>query len=287
MKSTKYLITIVLLTIFTTVNAGGGWTQGKGKGFFLLNQRYIGGSFYANNLGQILDLENDWAGVFTTHFYGELGITNKLDVIAHSQLFIASFYHDKFPNSFTTETSLLSNIKNMGLGDLDLAVKYNLFSKGPQISATLLFGLPTGKYKPGVFGHSHTLTSDGEFNQMLKLDMSNGFGNNFFYTGFVGINNRTNAFSDELHLGGEIGKNGKKLVSILKVYFLKSFENGAATEATVPGIYSNNLEYLSISPCFLYKLSEKSGLMLDIGVAPYLRNIIAAPSFSFGFWLKR
>ncbi len=274
---------LIALLVLMTSNfsiAGGGWTQGKGNGFFMLSQRYIGGSYYANDQLQIIHSPEDWFGVFTTHFYGEYGLSNKLDLIVHTPFVTGAVYLNNPSEGF--ENDPVIKLSNWSFGDIDLAAKYQLYNKGINISATLQFGLATGKYKPSLFGNLSPVTGDGEYNQMLKIDASSGFGKNYFYTFFAGFNNRTNGFSDELHLGGEIGRNGDKLVSILKVYFLNSFENGINAPAGIPGIYSNNLEYLAISPCFLYKMNNGWGLIAELGFAPYLRNIIAAPSFNFG-----
>ncbi|MFY0671764.1 MAG: hypothetical protein JXQ87_00085 [Bacteroidia bacterium] len=276
-------LTIALLIIISStfkIYAGGAWPQGTGNGFFMLSQRYIGGSFYANNSGDIIDLGDDLAGVFSTHLYCEYGLTNKIDAIVHFQPIVASYYTDEFPSSFLPING--NSTQNAGFGDMDLALKYNFYDDGIFLSATLQFGIPTGRHKPGLYGNTFALTGDGDFNQMIKFDASGGLGSNVFYNVFVGFNNRTNEFSDEFHAGGEIGRNGDKLVSILKIYSLNSFRNGSNFPAGIPGIYSNNLEYLAVSPCFLYKLKNNWGILFEAGFAPMLKNIIAAPSFNIG-----
>mgnify|MGYP003879363287 FL=1 len=262
------------------MHAGGGWTQGKGNGFFMLSQRYIGGSWYANNNAEILQIDGLKSHVLTTHFYGEFGLTNRLDVIFHSPFITSASY------SLETATDGLPalNDQNTGFGDCDMALKYKLHSGALHISATAQIGLPTGAPRPGLFGSVGTVIGDGEFNQMAKLDISAGLGKGYFST-MIGFNNRTNSFSDEFHLSAEAGLIKGNFIGILKLYWLESFENGDAAPAYVPGIYSNNLEYVAINPVFIYKKNNK-GLILDLGFAPYLRNIIAAPSFNFGVFFE-
>lgn len=280
MMKLYFTLCLLVISVFNA-NAGGGWTQGKGNGFLMLSQRYIGGSFYANNNSEIIHSPEDWFGVFTTHFYGEYGLSRNFDIIFHSPFVTGASYHN-YPGSGFPTHEPISKQNNWSFGDIDLAAKYRFICSGINVSATLQFGLATGKYKPGLYGNLEPVTSDGDFNQMIRIDASSGFGKNFFYSIGACFNNRTNGFSDEIHVNGEIGRNGDKLVSILKFYSLKSLENGDNAPAGIPGIYSNNLEYLAISPCFLYKLNDGWGLIFEAGFAPYLRNIIAAPSFNFG-----
>ena len=71
------------------------------------------------------------------------------------------------------------------------------------MSARVLFGLPTGKDSGGETGILQT--GDGEFNQMLRLDLSSGFSANGWFSFYAGYNNRTQGFSDDYRFGGEVG----------------------------------------------------------------------------------
>ncbi|MBI1184016.1 hypothetical protein GC194_07085 [bacterium] len=283
----KHTIIILLLQLFTFGNAlaGGGWTQGKGHGFFMLSQRYIGGSFYANNMGMIVHLPKDKAGVLNSNLYAEYGLGKRLDVLLNSSFLTAAYYIDKAPHNYLPAGQ--NTTSHYSFGDTDAALKYRFLGKSLHASVTLLLGLPTGKFKPGIDGNSAAITGDGEFNQLVKVDVSGSFGKKMYASGFLGFNNRSQHRSDEIHLGGEIGHNGDKVVAILKMYLLKSLHNGNAGEAMVPGIYSNNLEYFALSPCLLYKIDDKKGIVVNLGFAPFLRNIIASPSYTVGFYLKK
>lgn len=262
------------LCLLTSILAfgGGGWTQGKGNSFVLLSQRYIGGGFYAFSPRKILDFRPGRAGYYSTHFYGEYGLGQKLDLVLHSPVLSGYFYK---------ENGMSESQNALGLGDVDLAVKYQLMSGSLNLAGSLMMGIPTGNSSAG--DQNNILLGDGEFNQMAKLDLSSGFGKGYFATASLGFNNRTNGYSDEIHAAFEIGVTRNKLIAILKLYLLKSTFNGTRAEASLPGIYSNNLEYLAVSPVFIYKMGNK-GLLLDLGFAPYLRNILAVPSFTFGMY---
>jgi len=266
----------LLLLVSAPGIAGGGWTQGKGNGFFMVSQRFIGGSWYADDAANIIQYDDMWAGVFSTHFYGEYGISNSFDVILHSPFLTGALYEDQ---------GMDLSLSEWGIGDIDLAVKYKLLSGNVNLATSLLLGIPTGSPKPPITGNLMPVLGDGDFNQMLKLELGSGLGNKGFMSAMVGFNNRTNMCSDEVHMSLELGYTIGKLTSIVKMYRLESLENGNAAPAGIPGIYSNNIEYLALSPVFIYKKDNK-GLILDLGFAPYLRNIIASPSFTFGVFYE-
>ena len=249
--------------------------QGKGNSFLLLSQRYIGGGYYALSSRKVLDFRPGIAGCYSTHLYAEHGIGKKTDIILHSPILSGYFLKNK-------TTNFLPNDRNaLGFGDVDLALKHQLISGRLNIAASLMLGIPTGNSAAGA--QNDVLLGDGEFNQLVKLDMSSGFGNGYFTTMTIGFNNRSNGYSDEIHAALEMGVSKKRLVTILKLYLLKSTFNGNRPEETLPSIYSNNLEYLAISPVFIYKMGNK-GVLLDLGFAPYLRNILAVPSFTLGMY---
>lgn len=273
----KSAVSVVLLLIITSpLFAGGGWTQGKGNGFFMVSQRYIGGSWYADDMANILQFDDKWAGVFSSHFYGEYGIGESLDLIVHTPFLTGAFYRDE---------GMDVAIDEWGIGDLDIALKYKLLSGNVNLAASLQVGIPTGRPGAAPGGNLTPVLGDGEFNQMLRMELGSGLGSKGFLSAMVGFNNRTNSFSDEFHASLEVGYTTGRLTSILKMYQLQSLENGSAQPAGIPGIYSNNIEYFAVSPVFIYKKGNK-GLILDLGFAPYLRNIIAAPSFTFGAFLE-
>lgn len=274
MKSVVKLVLFVLVSVPSI--AGGGWTQGKGNGFFMVSQRYIGGSWYADDMANIIQYDDKWAGVFSSHFYGEFGISESFDVILHSPFLTGAYYRDDLTNL---------SLNEWGVGDVDLALKYKLFSGNVNLAASVLFGIPTAAQNLGDGANQMPILGDGEFNQMARLELGSGLGNKGFLSAMVGFNNRTNNNSDEFHTSLEVGYTTGRLTSILKMYRLQSLENGTADAAGIPGIYSNNIEYFAVSPVFIYKKGNK-GLILDLGFAPYLRNIIASPSFTIGAFFE-
>ncbi len=273
----KNIFILALIFQFSAL-AGGGWTQPKGEGFFMLSQRMIAGSYYYNSEGVIV--QSPFLSALTTNIYGEYGFTDKLTGIVYSP-FITALSRDagtdSLGNVFTEDNAL-------GFGDIDLALKYKLYSKNIHISASLTFGLATGNFNAGSTKTLHL--GDGEYNQMLMVHASKSFKKGIFSTLFLGFNNRTSGFSDEIHYGGEIGYSKNKFTGIIKIYGRNSLFNETRKDSPIPGIYSDNLEYFSVSPQVLYTLKGNIGLMGEAGFAMGSRNIIAAPSLTLGVWFN-
>jgi hypothetical protein len=269
---------LVLILIPLGVVAGGGWPQAKGEGFFLLSQRFIAANGYYNNQGFITSSPN--LSAYTTHFYGEYGITDKITGILHTP-FVTALSRDAgvdaFGNVFTADQAV-------GFGDVDLGVKYNFISKPFYLSAELNLGINSGNYFAGATESLHL--GDGDFSQLVKIYASKGFKYGIFATAFGGLNNRTNGFSDEYHYGGELGIQQFGFTAIAKIYSRQSFFNEPRKDSQFAGIYSDNLEYFSYSFQLLYAFKDKFGLMLEQGSATSSRNIIASKSFTFGFFYK-
>ncbi len=272
----KILLIVFVLSQYNAF-CGGGWTQEKGNGFFMLSQRMISGTNYFNSNAVIVS--SPALSAFTTNFYGEYGITNKLTATIYTP-FLTSLSResgiDDMGNVFIGDNAT-------GFGDVDIALKYGLCSNKINLAVSLIGGMATGNFNAGSTGTLHL--GDGEYNQMLKLDASKSFNKGIFATVFLGYNNRTKGFSDEIHYGGEVGFVKNKFIGIVKIYGRKSMFNEVRKDSPIPGIYSDNLEYFSISPQILYKLKGNIGLMAEAGFATFSRNIIAAPSLSLGVFL--
>lgn len=277
-KQLLFLFFGLLLT--SNVSAGGGWTPEKGNGFFMLSQRYIGGSFRANSGGIIG--KSPLAYVTTTDLYGEYGITDRFCGILYTPVLSFAYQEggvDEFGRMHLRD-------KAVGNGDIDLAVKYKIIDRDIKVAASAWAGINAGNYNGGTTGNLHL--GDGEFSQMLRLDAS-ASANAFWMNLYVAFNNRTRNFSDEMRFGGEFGWHKGGFFSILKVNVNKSLFNGNEPDTYSPGIYSNNIEYFGVAPQFLYKFDNNLGLALEAGFALSARNIIASPSLSAGVFydLKR
>lgn len=262
--------------------AGGGWPQAKGSGYYKLNQNWIiADSFYGPE-GDIVSIRT--TSLYTTSLYGEYGITKRLTGILYFPFFVRNTLNEE---QYSPSGTIIPGEALNAIGDTDISFKYGLIVDKPVVlSATLLFGLPFGNTSGGEGGILQT--GDGEFNQMLRMDVSGSlYPAPVYASAYVGFNNRTENFSDEFRAGAEVGCTFfKKLTTIVKLDVVQSLYNGS-DEVTDNGIFSNNTEYISPTLEVGYAIREKWGISLSGGFAFSAKNILASPNFGVGIYLKR
>jgi len=278
----KKLIILVSLTVLSHSSwAGGGWPAKRGGGYFKLSEYFIrSGSYYAPN-GEVIDIAT--AGIYITSLYGEYGITDKFTIIGYVPFFSRATLNRQVDRNgmLIAEGDAVNSF-----GDTDISLKYGLITNKPIVmSASLTFGLPLGNNMGGETGVLQT--GDGEFNTMLTLEASKGIdGGKGWVNTLLAFNNRSNNFSDELRWGVEVGHRfGSKWIGGLKFYSVNSLNNGSDLETPANGIFSNNIEYLAITPELNYNIRDNFGLSASVGFAASGKRVLASPSFSLGLFM--
>lgn len=282
----KYTLiyTITLLFISTSIFAGGPWPQSKGVGYFKLSEWWTSFDQHYTDEG-LLD-PNSTTGIYNSTFYGEYGLTDRFTVIANANLFSRNVVNNQV--SGTNGSIIVAGDEYNGLGDIDLGVKYGLTESGSKypIAITATFGLPTGATNKGELGN--LATGDGEFNQMLQLDVGTGFklgSLNAYASAYGGFNHRTNGFSEEIRYGAEFGVGllKSKLWLATKLNVVESFKNGDNAETTTStSIFANNTEFASFAIEANYYVTQRVGISANFAGAFRGEIIAAAHSYSFG-----
>ncbi len=277
----KNIFIVVLLFIPVLTQAGGGWTQDQGAGFFKLGQNVIIGTQYFTPDGSIEPITT--ISLYTTSIYAEYGITDRIDGIIYLPFFVRSTLNEeRQPNGqLISEGDAFNSI-----GDTDISIKYGI-TRGKQValSASLTLGLPFGQTAGGETGILQS--GDGEFNQMISFDAGTGFGNGIYANANLGYNNRTKNFSNELRYGFEAGWSNQKLTGLIRFIGIKPLGDGENTPTNVNnGVFGNRIEYLSFTPEVLYLFSEKIGVSLSAGMAFYGKRILANPNYGAGLFMK-
>ena len=285
-KTINTIITVLLLAISTTAIAGGGWPQKKGSGYVKLSEWWIISNQHYTDNG-LID-PNVTTGIFNTSIYFEYGITNKLTATAYVP-FYSRAYNNNLVSATTGEILVPGEAIN-SVGDTDLGLTYGLTSGTVNTTASIIFGLPLGIDDGGT--QENLQTGDGEFNQMLKIDAGAGYkllGRNAYATVYVGYNNRTNGYSDEVRFGLETGVSffDDKLLALIRVFGVESTNNGAGSVgANSTSIFANNSEHISYSPELNYSFSKNWGLSVGMAGAFSGKLIFASPSYSVGVFAK-
>jgi protein XagA len=282
-KLSRILLSISTLILTQNIYAGGGWPQPKGKGYFKLGHYSIISDAYYSPNGKIIDIAT--AGIHISSLYGEYGFTDRLTGIAYLPFFSRATLNEQ--KSGRTGNILAEGDKLNSFGDTDIGIKYGLIVNKPiVVSAGLTLGLPLGKQSGGSTGVLQT--GDGEFNQMISVEASRGLNKGKSWISvLLAFNNRTQNFSDELRFGLELGtKIGTKWFANVKIINVNSLNNGSDLETPSNGIFSNNIEYLAITPELSYQWNEKYGVTGAVGFAAAGKRVLASPSFSLGVFLK-
>ena len=279
--SIKKIYFILLLLSFQSM-AGGGWLQKKGKGYFKLGQFALVADSYYNPEGNKIRIEPR-ISLFTTSVYGEYGLTDRITLVGYVPFFTRSILNNlqRLDGEFVEGNQLTS------FGDTDIGFKYGLITdKSIVVSTTVTFGLPFGN--PGGPETSSLQTGDGEFNQKLTLEASTSFYPVPAYASlFIGVNNRTNGFSEEFHYGVEAGYTIKNLTVIAKLAGVESFMNGDTGDNSEQSVFGNNIEFLMLSPELNYELMPgKAGISAGAGIALSGRQVLANTSYNAGVYLK-
>lgn len=277
----KHLFFISTFFVSTLAIAGGGWTYVKGKGFVKLSQNAIYSDQFYNPDGEIIDITT--IGYYATSIYAEYGLTHRLTAIAYVPFFTRNTLNK---TRFRFSGREIPGDEFNSFGDMDLALKYGFYKSGRWVAAaTVLFGIPTGEPQGGETGILQS--GDGEFNQMLRLDLSRSFGKASWFSVYAGLNNRTNDFSDEYRFGGELGTRIRDHFLVIgKVDVVQSFFNGDAEPSQGGTIFSNNTEYVSPAVELAYETDSELGLSVSAAGAFAGRNILASPNFGVGVYKK-
>ena len=279
----KKLIGFSILLLITNVSyGGGGWVYKKGKGFVKVGQNMILSRYYFQSNGNLNDLASR-ISLYTTSLYVEYGITDRLNAVAYVPFFVRAIQNNI---QLQPSGTVIPGDAINSFGDTDVGLKYGFFqNKSVVMSISLIAGLPFGYSE--VSSDNVLRTGDGEFNQLVKLEVSKSFYPAPFYASAVlGFNNRTNGFSEEFHYGAEVGYKLGQCTGVLRVYSVNSLFNGTNDEFQGNTAFANNIEYFSYGPEIIYTVNNKLGVSASAGFAFSGRNVLGAPNFGFGLFMK-
>ncbi len=268
------LFFIPLIGLSFTANAGGGWTKKKGTGYYKVSHWWVNAAKQFTFDGNTSASPQE--GIFNTSIFAEYGISDKFSGIINLP----------FSKSANNTESI------SGIGDVDIAGKYQLNKSGSKfvLAGTLQLGIPLGNDQGGSDGSLQT--GDGEFNQLVRFDLSKSFSIkkvNAYANVYVGFNNRTNDFSDEFRAGGELGLSvlNNRIWGIARVDIIESLQNGNESDAASDGatVFANNVEYAALTYEVAAYVTKKIGVSAAYGSVFSASLIFASPSYSVGVFL--
>ena len=274
---------LLILTMFCYgITFGEGWTKKAGTGYYALDFRFLNTSKYHNSEGDNVDI--DGVVDLAINLYSEYGLTDNLTIKLNFPFYKILKNDQKCPPG---ENCL--NKENKGIGDIDLGLRYKLGTLGnTTFGAGLTFGIPINA--DDIYGKGSKLAlSDGEFNQIMSLEAGHSlYPLPAYISGSVKFNNRDEGFSDQFYFGAEGGyKLSNNFLLNLRVNFLKSLNNGDKKnfDDLIP-VLANNQEYLAIRFGAFYNFYKNYGISFTSDFGIYAKNILSAPVFSIGFFIK-
>lgn len=280
---TYKIIKLSLVFIFVTNLSYSQWNKGKGNGYYKLSASSLVADEHYTSTKEIDP--NITRGNFVVSAYGEYGLTEKFDIIAYVPLLARVYQNEQV--SRTTGNVINEGESVNSIGDIDLGLRYGILKNDfLALSTTVKLGLPTGKKSGGKDGSLQT--GDGEFNQLLQLDLGIPFklgSQNLYGKIYSGFNNRTKGFSDELQFGAEIGtKFYNKIFVAIKSANVRSFNNGDVI-GTGQGVFANNVEFTNLAGEIGYYITNKFGVSFNYTTILSGKITYAAPTYSGGLFL--
>jgi hypothetical protein len=267
-------IALLCLLYATGPLHAGAWTQEKGGGFYQLATDIAIAAQLYDASGDRVDIPT--TGEYTASFYGEYGAAEGVTAIAY----LPFFRRLSIDGSEGRDSDAVN-----GIADIEVGARVRLMQRGASVlSAEIKLGLPIGDERQ----ENGLTTGDGEFNQRLMLQYGRSYHPGPTYIGAeLGINQRGDGFSDELHYGFELGYrfNARRML-IGRLIGLESFENGDEGVGGINGINGNDKRFAIIKFDYIYEPSQRFGLAVGLGGSPIGRNVLATPVFSLGLFKK-
>lgn len=281
LKGWLYIFIAIALLYFATSSAHAQWPQGKGQAYLKLGTWNQNSDTHFSDTGDVEP--NGLRTINVNSLFARVGIDDKWTITGNFPLINTSQSLESVRGVFTE--------RGINVGDINLSLERLLYKseKGLHIGADITLGLPVGAV--GVVG-----SGDGEFNQMIRVMAGTGYaigdevvGKQYFYAkGGIGINNRTQGFSDEFVAGLETGTTIKdKLFVLTRLNVIKSFNNEPVQFFTNNhAVFGDRLERTTLGFEGTYNLSDNLGLSAGYVKPLTGKFVFNAPAWTAGIIYK-
>lgn len=251
----------------TSTVFGGGWTHARGKGYFKLNEQLVRSDSYFQPSGKKTDITD--LSRYTTSLYGEFGLVERFTLVGY-----IPFYQRISEDRHGSETKT-------GTGDWELGVRIGLLTGGATVvSIQAMAGLPLGDSYTGQ--EVGLFTGDGEFNQLFSLQVGHSLWPTPGYLkAEIGFNNRESDYSDELRYALEAGFMAGERVGFT------AWIRGVRTLGKSDGEWTrNDQQYVSFGPEVNFYITANAGITAGVTKYTSAHNVLDAPAWDIGLFLK-
>ncbi len=272
----KRLAFVVLMAFgiicHSTIAQAGGWTQPKGKGYFKLSQQIVRAESLNHSSGTKIEIPKVSGN--TTSLYGEFGLLDRVTLVGYMP----------FYTSYSIDAEGLGS--TTGIGDWDVGVRIGILTGGPTVvSLQALAGLPLGDSGGDIV----LWTGDGEFNQHFSLQVGHSlYPVPAYLKGEIGYNNRKSSdvwadnYANELRYSLQAGYTIAERVGI--ALSLRGVQALDRADNEFHG--RNDIEYLSYGPQVDFYVTPNAGVTASMTRFTRARNMLDAPTWEFGVFLK-
>lgn len=269
--------TLILLLLTVAVTAQSPWTQKKDKSYLQLSFTSI--SNYDQIYAKTAYPTDRKITDNTLQFYGEYGLSDKTTLFTAIPLKLVSSGDAVRQPTATTKNSKTS------LGNIQLGIKHNFYQKQWIISGQFTVEANTGSFE--VASGLRTGYDAWSFTPLFLI--GRGF-NNWYIQAFTGFDIRTNGYSSNYKLGGELGYKAAKWLWIAGFLDgVASFKNGDVVlpaSNTLTGLYVNDQSFAAFGLKLIGEIHSDFGVNLGFGGALSGRNVPKKPALSFGLFHK-
>jgi len=121
---------------------------------------------------------------------------------------------------------------------------------------------------------------------MISLDAGFSAPNSPFYLNAnLGFNNRTENLSDEIRYGVEAGVNVSKSILVLgRLQSVNSLRNGSTDPSAIQGLFSNNVEYMILSPEINWSFTKSLGISTSVSIPISGNQVLGNTAYNVGFF---
>lgn len=282
------LIAFILLGSLSNIKAGGPWLLEKGSGYFQFQTIPLVYSYSQLLNGKGFEARNINREVYAIDygFYGEYGLTNKLNVFG-----ILPFKYARVGG--LTETAdafptLLEEGTINGLSNVRLGLKYAILDKNLKVAISAETSLNT----VSVEAEKGLATGFQGTSAGLKLHVGGGFAEKWYSYGEFGFQHMFSEtdFDDALEGAFEIGRSlGERWTVLARLDIRKSLENGTFDDERFvqTGLYPSTQSWTAVSVKVNYELPNQFGFNIGVPIAPIsMQNVGFSGSVAVGIYKK-
>jgi hypothetical protein len=277
----KHLTKLLFLFISIAAFSQSPWTQKDGKFFTQLSFTTI--SNYNTLFGDPEYATERQITDNTIQLYSEYGLSDKTTFIVNLPLKLIKTGDLSNPNSLGLPTTSEGN--STTIGNIELGLKHNFSNKNWLLSGQFSIEANTGNYD-----NTTGIRTGYDAWTITPLFLAGkSFGKTYLQT-FIGANIRTNDYSSNFKVGGELGYKITKniwLVGFLDI--VKSLENGDVilpNNNLATGLYVNNQEYGAFGLKGITEFSNNYGVTASFGGAFFGNNVAKKAALNFGVYRK-